>query len=47
MSTGIDTGIESTPLRTNREFAIHLQVNNYTITFSQRKTAFLVSCKFS
>ena len=48
MSTGIDAGIELTPLRTYREFATHLlnkiihEVNNYSIAFPQRKAAFLV-----
>jgi hypothetical protein len=48
MSTGIDTGIELTPLRTYREFATHLlnkiihEVNNYSIAFPQRKASFLV-----
>jgi hypothetical protein len=47
MSSGIDTGIELTPLRTYREFATHLlnkiihEVNNYSIAFPQRKAAFL------
>ena len=48
MSTGIETGIELTPLRTYREFATHLlnkiihEVNNYSIAFPQRKASFLV-----
>jgi hypothetical protein len=47
MSSGIDAGIELTPLRTYREFATHLlnkiihEVNNYSIAFPQRKAAFL------
>ena len=48
MSSGVDTGIELTPLRTYREFATHLlnkiihEVNNYSIAFPQRKASFLV-----
>jgi len=48
MPSGVDTGIELTPLRTYREFATHLlnkiihEVNNYSIAFPQRKASFLV-----
>jgi len=48
MSSGIDSGIELTPLRTYREFATNLlnkiihEVNNYSIAFPQRKASFLV-----
>jgi hypothetical protein len=48
MSTGIDTGIELTPLRTYRELATNLlnkiihEVNNYSIAFPRRKASFLV-----
>jgi len=44
----MSAGIELTPLRTYREFAMHLlnriihEVNNYSIAFPQRKAAFLV-----
>jgi len=48
MSSGVDTGIELTPLRTYRELATNLlnkivhEVNNYSIAFPQRKASFLV-----
>jgi len=48
MSSGIEGGIELTPLRTYREFATNLlnkiihEVNNYSIAFPQRKASFLV-----
>ena len=48
MSSGVDTGIELTPLRTYRELATNLlnkivhEINNYSIAFPQRKASFLV-----